>query len=78
MSRIDFSKIERMLKSSADFTLSEKQYEKLTGRKTPKDTSYLVRKSALSKFARGLGLTVQVHEKTITFVKNKEKEKQVE
>ena len=75
MPKIDFSKIERMLKSSTDFTLSEKQYEKLTGRKMPKDTSYLVRKSALSQFARGLGLTVQVHEKTITFVKSKEKEK---
>lgn len=31
MSRIDFSKIEEMLKSSIDFSLSEKQYENLTG-----------------------------------------------
>lgn len=67
MSKIDFSPIAEMLKSSTDFSLSEKQYQKMTGRKMPKDASYLTRKSALAKFARERGLRVCVHEKTISF-----------
>ena len=69
MAKIDFSKIENMLNSSLDFSLSEKQYEKLTGRKMPKDTSYLINKSALSRFANELGLKIKVQEKTISFEK---------
>lgn len=69
MSKIDFSKIEEMLKSSIDFSLSEKQYENLTGRKMPKDNYYLIKKSAIAKFADRLGLTIKVHEKTMTFEK---------
>lgn len=56
MSKIDFSQIENMLNSSSDFSLSETQYEKLTGRKMPKDNSYLIQKSALSKFCRKYGI----------------------
>ena len=69
MSKIDFSKIETMLNSSLNFSLSEKQYEKLTGRKMPKDTSYLINKSALANFAEKLGLRIRVQEKTISFEK---------
>ena len=69
MSRIDFSKIEEMLKSSIDFSLSEKQYENLTGRKMPKNNYYLVKDSAIAKFVDGLGWTIKVHEKTISFEK---------
>lgn len=69
MSKIDFSKIEYMLQSSMDFSLSEKQYEKLTGRKMPKDTAYLIQRSALSRFANKLGLRICVQEKTISFEK---------
>lgn len=67
MSRIDFSKIEEMIKSSIDFSLSEKQYENLTGRKMPKNNYYLIKQSAIAKFADGLGLSIKIHEKTITF-----------
>ena len=69
MSKIDFSKIHEMLKSSTNFSLSEKQYKNLTGRTMPKDTSYLTKKSALANFARSLDLLIQVHERTITFEK---------
>lgn len=67
MSRIDFSKIEEMIKSSIEFSLSEKQYENLTGRKMPKNNYYLIKQSAIAQFADGLGLSIKVHEKTITF-----------
>ena len=42
MPSIDFSKIAEMLESSTDFSLSESQYKKLTGRTMPKDISYLI------------------------------------
>ncbi len=67
MLRIDFSKIEEMIKSSIEFSLSEKQYENLTGRKMPKNNYYLIKQSAIAQFADGLGLSIKVHEKTITF-----------
>lgn len=67
MLRIDFSKIEEMIKSSIEFSLSEKQYENLTGRKMPKNNYYLIKQSAIAQFADGLGLSIKVHEKAITF-----------
>lgn len=71
MSTIDFSALESIINSSIDFSLTEKQYEKLTGRAMPKDTGYLIRQSALARFAKkSRGLSIQVREKTITFVKN--------
>lgn len=67
MAKIDFTKIEEMLESSQDFSLTEGQYKRLTGRKMPKDNSYLVNRSALSRFAEKHGLKVRVQEKTIWF-----------
>ena len=60
MSKIDFSELESILNSSIDFSLTEKQYEKLTGRPMPKDTGYLIQRSALARFAKSRGLRVQV------------------
>lgn len=48
MPSIDFSKIAEMLESSTDFSLSEKQYKRLTGRAMPKDISYLTHRSAMA------------------------------
>ena len=70
MSKIDFSKLAEILSSSTNFSLTEKQYEKLTGRKMPNDTTYLLHRSALARFADSLGLKIQVQEKVITFEKN--------
>lgn len=69
MPEIDFTKIEEMLESSQDFSLTEAQYKRLTGRKMPKDNSYIVNRSALSRFAKEHGLKVRVQEKTIWFDK---------
>ena len=69
MSKIDFSRIGDMLNSSTNFSLTEKQYKKLTGRDMPKGTSYLIHKSALSKYVSERGLKIKVNEKTITFEK---------
>ncbi len=69
MAKIDFSKLREMLNSSTDFSLTEKQYRAITGRKMPTDTSYLIRKSAIARFAEEQGLKIRVREKTITFEK---------
>lgn len=71
MASIDFSEIKKLIDSSTDFSLSEKQYKKLTGREMPTNKSYLIHNSALSRFANELGLAIKVHEneKTITFEK---------
>lgn len=69
MSTIDFSKLDEMLKASPVFSLTEAQYRKLTGRELPKDSSYLVKKSALARFARKNGLRIRVQERMISFEK---------
>lgn len=75
MPSIDFSKIAEMLESSTDFSLSEKQYKKLTGRTMPKDISYLTHRSAMAKFAESKGLKIHVQEKQL-LLKNPSKEKE--
>ncbi len=65
MANIDFSKLENMFKSSSNFSLSAQQYEKIVGRKMPKNKYYLTKKSALATFARTRGFTVVVQEETI-------------
>lgn len=69
MSKIDFSKLADLLESSTDFSLTEKQYEKFVGRKLPQNSTYLIRNSALAKFAASKGLSIRVQEKIITFEK---------
>lgn len=69
MAVIDFSKIEDMLDSSLEFSLTEEQYKKLTGRQLPKNDSYLKNKSALSKLAKKKGLKIKIQERTISFEK---------
>ena len=69
MAKIDFSKIAEMLNSSTDFSLTEKQYYKLTRRNLPKDTSYLLNKSALARFSKEKNLEITVQERTISFKK---------
>ena len=71
MSKIDFTEIKKLINSSTNFSLSEKQYKKMTGRKMPQNTSYLFNRSAIARFANELGLTIHVDEKTISFEKKK-------
>lgn len=67
MSKIDFSQLGDILDSSTDFSLTEDQYQKLTGRKMPQSEAYLTQKSALANFAMSRGLKIRVQKKTITF-----------
>lgn len=67
MSKIDFSPIKEMIDTSLSFSITEKQYQKLIGRKLPKDNSYLTNRSALAKFAKENGLVIRINEKTLSF-----------
>jgi len=68
---IDFAKILPLLEASEDFSLTEKQYLKSTGKEMPKDTWYLKNKSALSKVAKEHGYYIEVNERTISLKKGK-------
>ncbi len=67
--KLDFSKILPLFESNEEFSITEKQYLKNTGRELPKDTYYLVNSSALSKTAKKYGYSIVVKEKTIIFKK---------
>lgn len=72
MSKTDFSQIEKMLKTSDNFSLTGDQYRQMIGRDMPKDNYYLTHKSALADFAKRMGFDVKVRgEKIITFEKRK-------
>ena len=71
MSKIDFSQIEEILKTTDNFSLTEDQYRQMIGRDLPKDLYYLTHKSALAEFAKKMGLEVKVRgERLITFEKH--------
>lgn len=69
MARIDFSKIIPLLESNEEFSLTEKQYLKRTGRDLPKDTYYLKNRSALAKEVEKYGYSIEVKERTIILKK---------
>lgn len=62
---IDFSKIIPLFESKSEFSITEKQYFKDTGRGLPKDTYYLKNSSALAKKAKEFGYLIEVKERTI-------------
>ena len=68
--RINFSKIVPLLEAKQDFSITEKQYLKSTGRTMPKGTYYLKNNSALSKIAKEYGYIIEVKERTICLKKN--------
>ncbi len=55
--------------SSTNFSLTEKQYKELTGKDLPKDNSYIINRSALSRFAKSNNMKIAIQEKTISFEK---------
>ena len=69
MAKPDFSKIVPLLESNEEFSLTEKQYLKRTGRDLPKDTYYLKHRSALSNEAKKYGYEIEVKERTIILKK---------
>lgn len=68
---IDFTKIIPLLEAAEDFSITEKQYFKSTGRNMPKNTYYLKNSSALSKKAKEYGYSIEINERTILLKKEK-------
>ena len=67
--KIDFSNFLPLLESKQEFSITEKQYQKNTGKELPKDPYYLKHSSALSKEAKRYGYLIEVNERTIIFKK---------
>ena len=68
--KLNVEKIIPLLELNQDFSITETQYLRDTGRTLPKDTSYLKRRSALAKIAEGYGYSIEVKERTICLKKN--------
>lgn len=67
--RIDFSKFIPLLSANEEFSITESQYKKNTGRDLPKNPYYLKRSSALAEVAKMHGFLIEVNERTINFKK---------
>ncbi len=67
--KIDFSKIISLLEANEDFSLTEGQYLKNTGKELPKHTYYLKNASALSKLVKNYGFQIEINERTVNFKK---------
>ncbi len=67
--KVDFSKFLPLLESNEEFSVTEKQYFKSTGKEMPKDTYYLKKRSAFSKEAKRHGYSIEVNERTIILKK---------
>lgn len=53
--KVDFSKFLPLLESNEEFSITEKQYLKNTGREMPKGKHYLKHSSAFSREAKNTG-----------------------
>lgn len=72
MPKLDFSKIEELLDTSNEFSLSEEQYKQLVGKDLPINSYYLIHQSALAHFAKSKGFKVNLHgQRIITFEKDR-------
>lgn len=63
--------IVKLMESGGDFSLTDSQYKSKTGLHIPKSNNYLTKKSAIARTARGYGYKLVVHEKEISFEKEK-------
>lgn len=61
--------LEKFFNSNKNFSLTDSQYETKTGVRLPKDTSYLIRNSALAKKSKKYGYKLKVQEKIVYFIK---------
>lgn len=69
MKRPNFEKIISLLEADEEFSLTEKQYAKSTGKALPKNDYYLKNGSALARIAKKYGYVVEVQAKTICLKK---------
>lgn len=69
MNKLKSDKLLPLFKANEDFSLTETQYQKSTGRTLPKDNNYLKNKSALANLAKEFGFVVEIQEKIIRLKK---------
>ena len=60
MPRIDFSKLDALLDTTNDFSLTEEQYKQPVGKDLPHNSYYLQHQSALAQFAKSKGLKITI------------------
>lgn len=61
------SELEFLFKNKDSFSLTEAQYEAKTGARLPKETAYLLNRSALSKLCKEKGFKLKLQEKVVYF-----------
>ena len=69
MAKPNLEKIDTLLLSGQNFSLTETQYQKETNATLPKDFYYLKNRSAVAKLAKRHGFSIKIQEKTILFEK---------
>ena len=65
----NLSELLPLFEAQSDFSLTETQYTEKTGAALPKDSYYLLKKSAVAKAAMGKGYEILLNERTILFKK---------
>ncbi len=69
MAKPKLDEIEKFLSKGKEISLTDAQYEKLTGIPLPKDSYYLKNNSALAKSANKAGFKIEVIEKKVLLKK---------
>lgn len=69
MKKPNLTSIDLLLASGKNFSLTESQYCNETNATMPKDSYYLMNKSAVAKLAQKRGFRIIIKEKTIMFEK---------
>ena len=69
MAKLDFRDLVPLFEADKEFSLTESQYKKSTGKTMPKDYYYLKNKSAIANEARKYGYCIEIKEKTVCFKK---------
>lgn len=69
--KLNLIKFIPLFETNRNFSITESQYLRDTGRSMPKDTSYLKNKSAFSRAAEKYGYSLEIQERTINLKKNK-------
>ncbi len=64
-----FTELFPLFEANSDFSLTEEQYEQMTGAPLPKETYYLLKKSAVAKRAAEHGFKLVLNKRTISFKK---------
>ena len=67
----NFTKLYPLFEANSDFSLTEKQYEKLMGAPMPTRTHYLLNGSAVMRAAKESGFQISLNEKMLLFKKIK-------